>query len=399
MLRLQPHFSSATPAFRQFSQNVPLQFSLVLLLAITLLGISASVSPTFSAWAASCSSLKSQLASLNTGDDGNSSRYTRAAKSQRKLMSTVISSLSSRGCSRKKKLFTRDPHSSCKGLRSTLKKMKGNLRALENKASRLKSGGRSSKSQRRKIKRAMQRNNCETRNTRANTRKTKNGRTSIAEKIFSNSASKKRRRQARKDRKELEKDRRRKKRNTKRSTKRRGLSKYNTVRTVCVRQCDGYFFPVSYSTSKSRVEDDAEACSNLCPGVEMELFFHKTSGETAEEMVSSVDGRPYASMPNAFAYRQNFDPECSCNYRLLARKQEVQPLTKPEQRATDLADIGRAAAPVWRIDPGQDPETLANAVGGLDDKTYSYLDPAQKKDKIADARRVRVIGESFLPVQ
>ena len=39
-----------------------------------------------------------------------------------------------------------------------------------------------------------------------------------------------------------------------------------TYRTVCVRTCDGYYFPISYSTVPSRFADDQRACQRDVPG-------------------------------------------------------------------------------------------------------------------------------------
>ncbi|HEY5929426.1 MAG TPA: DUF2865 domain-containing protein, partial [Burkholderiales bacterium] len=50
-------------------------------------------------------------------------------------------------------------------------------------------------------------------------------------------------------------------------------------RTVCVRTCDGYFFPISFSTSQDRFREDEQTCQRMCPAAEVALFSHRTSGE------------------------------------------------------------------------------------------------------------------------
>lgn len=355
--------------------------------------------------AASCSNLKRQLASLENhrggGGGGGAERYRDAARSQSEQISKVRDKLGSYGCSSSKKLFKREAHPSCGGLRSTLRKMKGNLRALKRKADRL-SGGGGNKRQQRALKRAIKRNNCDGRDI----REAKAGRTSIIEQIFGDSASQSRRQQAAEDRAELERIRKRQSNNDNSEddgpSTEQILKNYNTVRTVCVRRCDGYYFPVSFSTTKGRIEEDAQACSNLCPGTQMDMYFHKTQGESPEEMISLADGTPYSNMPNAFAYRENYDPDCSCNYRLLARKQQEsveKPLTAEEFIERQRAEIARMALPAWRIDRGQDPETIANISGGLDDEVFKRLNPANKDQQVVEARRVRVIGDAYLPTQ
>ena len=62
-----------------------------------------------------------------------------------------------------------------------------------------------------------------------------------------------------------------------------------TYHTVCVRACDGYYFPISYSTVPSRFSDDARACQRLCPAAEAELYSFRNPGEDMEQAV--VDQR------------------------------------------------------------------------------------------------------------
>ncbi|MUZ72114.1 DUF2865 domain-containing protein [Agrobacterium vitis] len=86
-------------------------------------------------------------------------------------------------------------------------------------------------------------------------------------------------------------------------------------RTLCVRTCDGGFFPISPSTPARDFGRDAETCNRLCPGTEAELYYSRLTDE-AKDMVSTVTGQPYRDMPNAFAYlnRAPGQPgQCSCN--------------------------------------------------------------------------------------
>jgi hypothetical protein len=84
-----------------------------------------------------------------------------------------------------------------------------------------------------------------------------------------------------------------------------------TYRTVCVRTCDGYYFPISYSTVPSRFGDDDHACQRLCPASEVALYSYRNPGEGIEQAVSTT-GQPYTSLPNAFRYRKEFAAACSC---------------------------------------------------------------------------------------
>jgi len=84
-----------------------------------------------------------------------------------------------------------------------------------------------------------------------------------------------------------------------------------TYRTLCVRLCDGYYYPVSFATTPSRFRDDEQACQRTCPGTEVMLFSHRNPGEEVTQAVS-LDGRQYSQLPAAFKYRTEFNPSCSC---------------------------------------------------------------------------------------
>jgi hypothetical protein len=84
-----------------------------------------------------------------------------------------------------------------------------------------------------------------------------------------------------------------------------------TFRTVCVRTCDGAYFPISFATVPARFPDDEKTCKALCPAAEATLFTYRNPGEDINQAVS-INGQPYASSPNAFRYRQEFNPSCAC---------------------------------------------------------------------------------------
>ena len=89
------------------------------------------------------------------------------------------------------------------------------------------------------------------------------------------------------------------------------LSGSGTYRTVCVRTCDGYYFPISYSTVPTKFYEDERLCQRLCPASEVALYSHRNPGEDVTQAVSS-SGRSYSELPNAFSYRKQYNAACSC---------------------------------------------------------------------------------------
>ena len=84
-----------------------------------------------------------------------------------------------------------------------------------------------------------------------------------------------------------------------------------TYRTVCVRTCDGGYFPISFATVPARFPDDEKTCKALCPATEANLFAYRNPGEDINQAVS-ISGQPYTSLPNAFHFRKEFNPSCAC---------------------------------------------------------------------------------------
>jgi len=81
-------------------------------------------------------------------------------------------------------------------------------------------------------------------------------------------------------------------------------------RSLCVRTCDGFYFPIGDNVGRERLYQDARTCQARCDG-EAQLYYYPLSGGSVETMVD-MGGRPYAQMPNAFLYRKTLVQGCTC---------------------------------------------------------------------------------------
>ena len=86
---------------------------------------------------------------------------------------------------------------------------------------------------------------------------------------------------------------------------------FATYRTVCVRLCDGYFFPISFSTLPNHFTRDVDACQNRC-AAPAELFYYQNPGGSIDQAISAKSQQPYSSLKTAFRYRKEFVQGCSC---------------------------------------------------------------------------------------
>ncbi|MCB1515215.1 MAG: DUF2865 domain-containing protein [Hyphomicrobiaceae bacterium] len=86
---------------------------------------------------------------------------------------------------------------------------------------------------------------------------------------------------------------------------------FATYRTVCVRLCDGYYFPVSFSTLPNHFQRDADVCQSKC-AAPAELYFYQNPGGAVDQMVSFANNEQYTKLKTAFLYRKEYINGCSC---------------------------------------------------------------------------------------
>ncbi|NLS05109.1 DUF2865 domain-containing protein [Rhizobium sp. P32RR-XVIII] len=154
------------------------------------------------------------------------------------------------------------------------------------------------------------------------------------------------------------------------------------VTTMCVRTCDGGFFPITTNATSVDFGRDAATCSKMCPGIETELFYQDIANPDAANMISASTGAPYSAMPNAFAYKKRAPGEkstCSCNlsayYDNIRKNQAIsQP---PEKGSITTIRTKPPATAAATPEPAPQPS--------VPDRPY---DPANNK--------VRQVGPQFL---
>ena len=171
-----------------------------------------------------------------------------------------------------------------------------------------------------------------------------------------------------------------------------------TYRTLCVRSCDGFYFPISFSTLPGKFAADAATCQQMCPGAEATLYIHRNPGEEVDTMVS-LDGRPYTALPTAFRFRREYDKACTCG--TIAPLPQFTDFSNPvliEQpwAGVSLQEPPGPGMPMPRLRPrgrGEDPETAANRAGGLDPVRATTQPPTEMASGTApDGRKIRIVG-------
>ncbi|RCW79776.1 DUF2865 domain-containing protein [Phyllobacterium bourgognense] len=150
-------------------------------------------------------------------------------------------------------------------------------------------------------------------------------------------------------------------------------------RTICVRTCDGYYFPISFSTKPKYFARDQNACSAMCPVGNAKLYYHAVPEQESDAMISVADKQPYSELPNAFNYRTagvKAVPGCTCHAQ------------------TDMM----AAAPGTPVSQSKPTISAVKDTGKPDVDALSE-EPAQgdSHEDEAPHQHVRTVGPAFFP--
>src|SRR6202048_3272813 len=240
-----------------------------------------------------CPRLEAQLATIDRGGgsgdpakDDQIRRYQDAATKQQAELDRVTSQAKRMGCDSSGffSLFN-GQSAQCGPVNNQIQQMRGNLDQITTSLERLRSGGiggADRENQRRSVLTALAQNNCGPQYANA-----ARGPGNFIDNLFGNNNN---------------------------NPGAPGVDlgpQSGTLKTVCVRTCDGAFFPVSFATVQARFQDDEKTCKALCPATEATLFTYRNPGEDINQAVS-VNGQPYSALPNAFKFRTEFTPSCAC---------------------------------------------------------------------------------------
>jgi hypothetical protein len=277
-------------------RNAPL--SLRILTCAMVLGIAASGAPAFAQMDPGaqanpiCIRLEGQLATIDrgagTGDpakDEQIRRYQDAQAKQQAELDRVTLQAKRMGCESSGFFSLFNGRSAqCGPVNNQIQQMRGNLDQITTSLERLRSGGiggADRENQRRSVLTALAQNNCGPQYAAA-----ARGPGNFLDSLFGNN-------------------------NTLPPPSADLGPPSGTFRTVCVRTCDGAYFPVSFATVQARFQDDEKTCKALCPAAEATLFAYRNPGEDINQAVS-LDGQPYTALPNAFKFRTEFNASCAC---------------------------------------------------------------------------------------
>jgi hypothetical protein len=328
-----------------------------------------------------CRRLEAQLAALSSGSgSAQYKKYDKAIAAQRAQLQQARGQARGAGCGFS--LFGRG-ESRCGGLHRTIDRMEKNLATLQSKRTQL-AGSSGSNRQRNRLLASLDANGCR---DRADAQQRQARRSiekpdhvgSLFEQIFNGRA------------RQLDEREDETPRNVRRVAAPNRQQSGGQFRTLCVLTCDGYYFPISPSSSFRDFERDQQNCDAMCPGTEVQIYYQDAGAENAEAMVSTVTGEPYAELPAAFLYRQSEmlrPAQCGCNP---AKNYSVIAGTPPtsDWKIIDMeAENARVPSEGSILTLGQK-TTDRSAQEAATPNTTTLPPPGERK--------VRVVGPVFLP--
>jgi hypothetical protein len=169
-------------------------------------------------------------------------------------------------------------------------------------------------------------------------------------------------------------------------------------RTVCVRTCDGYYFPISYSTSSDRFAQDEQACQRMCPSAEVLLYTFRNPGEEIAQAVS-LNGHAYTDLPTAFSYRKEVNKACSCKRAGQTWADAMKTLNDNTIEQGDIVVTDERAKQLSQPNVDAQGKRFAPRPAAKPTQTPAAESAATPTATTGDKKTVRTVGPTFVPGQ
>lgn len=92
----------------------------------------------------------------------------------------------------------------------------------------------------------------------------------------------------------------------------------NASRSYCVRECDGYFFPVGLYSGASDSASHQKTCSKLCPDAKTTLYVLRPGSDKIEDAAAARGGAPYSRLIASLRKDDMANKGCSCRSTISA---------------------------------------------------------------------------------
>ena len=150
----------------------------------------------------------------------------------------------------------------------------------------------------------------------------------------------------------------------------RSIDPNGRYRSVCVRLCDGFFYPISFSTYASNLAQEAERCQSSC-AAPAELYVYRNPGQEIEQAIS-LNGSAYVDLPVALKFRKAYVNGCSCKQAEYNPTEIEEANKRAEAEAASQPAKGKGKGKVAAIPPAVPaPQAAATPPAGAGEVTGS----------------------------
>lgn len=163
-------------------------------------------------------------------------------------------------------------------------------------------------------------------------------------------------------------------------------------RTLCVRVCDGYYFPISNVARRSRYATDAAVCQSMYAEEGQAELFVQSSGAKVDRAVS-LDGKRYADQPYAFGYRQSYDMSCHSQLKTGIAALAVRYLNAPPIARNGKANVTIPTSDPKGIDGGEALDATEVSAVAVPEAEFVRSDEAPASPE--PNRLVRFVGDPY----
>ncbi|MEJ1121705.1 DUF2865 domain-containing protein [Phyllobacterium sp. CCNWLW183] len=178
-----------------------------------------------------------------------------------------------------------------------------------------------------------------------------------------------------------------------------GASVKKGYRTLCVRICDGYYFPISFSTKSKFFVRDQNACTAMCPAGNAQLYYHAVPEQESDDMISVAGKKPYSELPHAFNYRTagvDAVPGCTCQ----SGERATGVIDAFAEETINAGSVNAENIPALALVPrsvekGQNNDSAFAAMPGI--ASVQPLAPGSGLIPETERQNVRMVGPAFLP--
>ncbi len=172
---------------------------------------------------------------------------------------------------------------------------------------------------------------------------------------------------------------------------------------VCVRSCDGGFFPLNFSAARANLDDLAGLCHALCPNAEVTLYTKPPHSDISSAI--SINGETYSDHPNALKFQTSYDASCGCKppgkswVEALEEAERILAETYKKDAVVSAEQAEKLSRPVAAGEGGRGAQKTA---GGLRPKEPAPVVDAKTPDVYREVvgpdgvkKRVRVVAPSL----